>query len=55
MKKEKYNTCCHAIDTGNMAVRVTPGCPHATKIRGVLVSSKDRCRNCASWEKKEER
>ncbi len=50
MKKEKYKTCIHAEKVGQYAVYVTPGCPRASKIKGRRVSSKDRCRECRSWE-----
>ena len=50
MKKEKYETCIHAEKVGQYAVFVTPGCPRANMIKGRLVSSKDRCRGCRSWE-----
>ena len=53
MKKEKYETCIHAEKVGQYAVYVTPGCPRANIIKGHLVSSKDRCRECRSWEGKE--
>ena len=52
MRKEKFETCRHAESVGTMAVFVKPTCPHATMIRGKLVSSKMRCRNCARWEKR---
>lgn len=52
MNKEKFETCRHVESVGTMAVFVKPTCPHATMIRGKLVSSKTRCRNCARWEKR---
>lgn len=50
--KQKYNTCKHAIGTGDFLVDVYPSCPHMTKVKGHLVSSKPRCQNCALWEEK---
>ena len=49
---DKYKTCKHAISVGEMAVYVTPSCPRASMIRGVLVSSKIRCRECRMWKKR---
>ena len=53
MKKEKYETCVYVKEIGQIAVYVIPGCPRASKVKGHLVSSKDRCRECRSWEGKE--
>lgn len=50
---KKHETCKHAIRSGQMAVYVTPGCPQASMIKGVLVSSKERCRKCKNWERKQ--
>lgn len=47
---EKYQTCRHVERIGQTAVHVTPGCPRANMIRGHLVSSKIRCRECKRWE-----
>ena len=55
MKKEKYETCIHAEKVGQYAVYVTPGCPRASKVKGHLVSSKDRCKGCRNWQRKETR
>lgn len=52
MRKEKFETCSHTESVGTMAVFVKPTCPHAAIIKGKLVSSKTRCRNCARWEKR---
>lgn len=52
--KEKYETCIHAEFVGELAVFVGPGCPRANMIKGKLVSSKHRCRECRSWEECEE-
>ena len=49
---DKCKTCKHAISVGEMAVYVTPSCPRASMIRGVLVSSKIRCRECRMWKSK---
>lgn len=49
---DKYKTCKHAISVGEMAVYVTPSCPRASMIRGVLVSSKIRCQECRMWKRK---
>lgn len=54
MSKEKYETCRHADHTGQIAVYVKPTCPKANMIKGMLVSSKSRCRNCKRWEAKED-
>ena len=52
-KREKFYTCKHSKEVGEIAVYVEPTCPHATKIKGTLVSSKQRCRSCSSYERKE--
>lgn len=52
MSEPKYNTCMHKIKVGQIAVFVGPGCPRATMIKGQLVSSKQRCETCRSWEGK---
>lgn len=52
MKEEKYQTCKHVEKIGQTAVYVTPGCPQANMIKGTLVSSKIRCRECKSWEER---
>ena len=52
-KKEKFYTCKYAKEVGEIAVFVEPQCPHCTKIQGRLVSSKQRCRSCSSYEKRE--
>ena len=51
--EEKYQTCKHAEKIGQIAVYVAPGCPQANMIKGTLVSSKIRCRECKSWEGRE--
>lgn len=51
-KKEKYETCRHVISVGQLAVFVKPTCRRATMIKGTLVSSKPRCRDCRKWEEK---
>ena len=50
---EKYKTCVHAVNAGEIAVYVTTGCPRATLIKGTLVSSKHRCKGCRSWKGRE--
>lgn len=50
---EKYQTCKHVEKIGQTAVYVAPGCPRANMIKGTLVSSKIRCRECKSWEGRE--
>ena len=50
---KKHETCKHAIKSGQIAVYVTPRCPRANMIKGILVSSKIRCRECKSWEGRE--
>lgn len=49
---KKHETCKHAIRHGELVVYVTPGCPRADMIKGTLVSSKIRCRECKSWEER---
>ena len=49
---KKHETCKHAIRHGGLVVYVTPGCPRANMIRGTLVSSKIRCRECKKWEER---
>lgn len=51
---EKYETCKHAISVGRTEVYVGTGCPRANMIRGTLVSSKTRCRQCLRWEGRED-
>lgn len=53
MRTPKFETYIHAKEVGEQAVYVYPSCPHQTKIRGTLVSSKMRCRSCGFWEAKE--
>lgn len=48
--KEKYKTCIHAEKVGRIAVYVRPTCKRATMIKGILVSSKQRCKECQNWE-----
>lgn len=50
MEKEKYETCVHAKFVGEQAVFVDAGCPRFSMIRGKMVSSKHRCRECQSRE-----
>jgi len=53
MRKEKYETCRHAIKAGEFGVYVKAGCPKATLINGKsLMSSKPRCERCDRWEEK---
>ena len=54
MEKEKYETCIHVKSIGNLAVFVDPGCPQANLIRGKLVSSRKRCKECREWKGREE-
>lgn len=50
---EKYKTCRHSTgNIGELIVYVHPTCPRLTMIRGSLVSSKIRCKECKSWEEK---
>lgn len=51
-KQEKYETCKHAESVGDIAVYVKPTCPRLSMIKGMLVTSKSRCRKCRSWEGK---
>lgn len=56
MGRPKYETCIHSTgNIGELIVYVKPSCPKYTKIRGNLVSSKIRCRECVSWENNHER
>ena len=49
---EKYMTCEHSVgNVGGIIVYVKPTCPHYTKIRGELVSSKIRCRDCKDYRR----
>lgn len=43
---KRYDTCKHVQRVGTFAVYVMPGCPRASMIKGVLVSSKRRCEEC---------
>ena len=54
-RKEKFEICRHAKEVGTIAVYVLPTCRNATMIKGVLVSSKERCRKCDFWEEKNEK
>lgn len=49
---EKYETCRYAETVGNIVVYVKPACPRLSMIKGMLVTSKTRCRKCRSWEEK---
>lgn len=51
--KEKYETCRHAESVGAYAVYVMPTCRRANMIKGTLVTTKNRCRECRSWEGKD--
>lgn len=53
-RTEKYETCRHVKEVGQIAVYVLPACRNVTMIKGVLVSSKNRCRKCEFWEGKDE-
>ena len=54
-KQEKCYTCRHSTGrVGGLIVYVRPSCPNYTKIRGSLVSSKIRCRDCKDWESRVE-
>ena len=51
----KYKTCKHSTGKyGQTTVYVHPSCPRLTMIKGILVSSKRRCKECRSWERKDE-
>lgn len=48
---EKYKTCKHSTGrVGELIVYVHPTCPRLSMIKGILCSSKIRCRECRSWE-----
>jgi hypothetical protein len=49
---EKYETCKHVEKVGQLAVYVRPSCPRLSMIKGNMVSSKPRCRECESWEER---
>lgn len=52
---EKYKTCKHSTgEYGQTTVYVQPSCPRLTMIKGILVSSNRRCKECRSREKKDE-
>ena len=53
-RKEKYETCRNVKEVGQIAVYVLPTCHNATMIKGILVSSKTRCRKCEFWEARNE-
>lgn len=54
MKRPKYETCRHSTgNIGELIVYVHPSCPRLSMIKGCLVSSKIRCKECGQWEKKE--
>ena len=46
---ENYEKCRYVKSVGALAVYVTSGCPRAMMIRGTLVSSKVRCRECHKY------
>lgn len=51
---EKYKTCRHSTGKiGTTVVYVHPTCPRLTMIKGNLVSSKRRCKECKNWEEKD--
>ena len=52
-KMEDYEKCKHVQSIGTYAVYVDPGCPEAHKIKGVLVSSHQRCERCQRGEENE--
>lgn len=55
MDLPKYKTCKHSTgEYGQTAVYVHPSCPRLTMIKGILVSSKRRCKECRSWEEKDD-
>lgn len=53
MKKPKYETCAYVEKAGSLAVYVRPGCPRASMVKGYLVSTRKRCRECRSWKSRE--
>ena len=54
MTMENYEKCKHVQAIGTYAVYVDPGCPQASKVKGVLVSSRRRCERCRIGEENEE-
>lgn len=50
--RPKYETCQHVESIGQLAVYVTPGCPRAEMLKGYLISSKWRCKECRAWKQK---
>lgn len=51
----KYKTCIHSTGrAGEIAVYVLPSCPRMSLIRGTLVSSKTRCKECRSYKPRKE-
>lgn len=53
---EKFETCKHSTGNfGQTVVYVKPSCPRMNLLMGNMVSAKNRCRKCVSWEPKEEK
>ena len=52
-EKPKHETCKYVESVGQLAVYVTPGCPRAEMLKGNLISSKWRCKECRSWKPKD--
>lgn len=52
MGRPKHETCRYAEKAWELMVYVTPGCPKAGILHGVLVSSKIQCRSCKEWRGK---
>ena len=51
--EEKYKICKHNTGRlGELIVYVRPTCLRLTMIKGILSSSKNRCKNCGNWEEK---
>lgn len=54
MDMPKYKTCKHSTGrAGELIVYVHPTCPRLSMIKDTLCSSKIRCRECRSWEERE--
>lgn len=51
-EKPAHETCAYVQAVGQLATYVSPGCPRAEMLKGHLVSSKWRCKECPSWKPK---
>lgn len=49
---KNYEICRYAEKVGQIAVYVKPNCPHASMIKGHLVTTKNKCDKCKSCRKR---